>query len=210
MSKRFLPSLLAASLLGLSCAATTARAFETYQVTGVATGDTLSIREEPEEGAKPAASKAIGSIPANAKDVRGTGRSKMIGPQRWSEVSFKETLGWVNAKFLKAADDPVDLKGETFHCAGTEPFWSVTLSPTEGEYSDPESKTMLTTERIQPSTARLFPLLYRLKDPKGRPFTATVTHQNWCIDGMSEYEYAFEVLLSDEENFQQGCCVLKR
>lgn len=208
MSKSLLP--VVAVVLLIAGGATPATAFETYQVTGVAAGDTLTVREEPSEGEAPSKWKAFGSLPADATNVLGTGRSKMVGPQRWSEISFASTLGWVNAKFLKVMGDPVDLKGETFQCLGTEPFWGVTLSLTGGEYSDPESKTKLTTDRLQPSTARLFPLLYRLKDPKGRPFQATITHQNWCIDGMSDYEYAFEVLLSDDENFQQGCCFLKR
>src|SRR5690606_13161248 len=104
---------------------------------------------------------ALGSVPADAKTVLGTGRSVEANGQRWLEVSFDGTLGWVNATFLAAAGDPADLKGEVFKCAGTEPFWGVTLGPASGDYSDPEQTFALTTERVQPSTARLFPLLYR-------------------------------------------------
>lgn len=39
---------------------------------------------------------------------------------------------------------------------------------------------------------------------------ATVTHQTYCTDGMSDYDYAFQVLLTDDENFYEGCCVIKR
>lgn len=187
-----------------------ADAFQSYKVTGVKPGDTLTVREQPIEGGKPSDWKELGRIPADAENVLGTGRSISVGPQKWAEVSFDGTLGWVNTTFLEAMGDPPDLKGETFQCAGTEPFWGVTLGPEKGEYSDPEQAFALTTERVQPSTARLFPLLYRLKDEKGRSYRATVTERPGCIDGMSEYEYAFEVLLSGDENFEQGCCVLKR
>ena len=183
--------------------------FESYHVTGLNAGDKLTIREEPSEGGKLSDWKELGSIPAGTARVLGTGRSKLAGEQRWIEVSFQNTQGWVNAKFLDGSD-PADLKGETFSCAGTEPFWGVTLGPSGGEYSDPESQLPLTTDNVQAATARLFPLLYRLTDPNGRKFTATVSRQSWCSDGMSDYDYSFEVLLANDAEFQQGCCVLKR
>lgn len=184
-------------------------AFETYQIVGIAPPDQLTIREEPVDGGKVSNWKGLGTIPAGATGVLGTGRSKLIGTQRWLEVSFAGTRGWVNAKFVEG-DQPTELEGEKFNCSGTEPFWGVMLGPSGGEYSDPETKTVLTTERVQPATARLFPLLYRMTDSSGRKYRATVSHQNWCTDGMSDYDYAFQVLLSTDEEFQQGCCVLAR
>lgn len=186
-----------------------ARAFETYKVTGVAAGDKLVVREEPFDGGTLSDWKELASIPADAKEVLGTGRSKSVGTQRWLEIVAGGARGWVNAKFLEAGD-PTDLKDETFACSGTEPFWGVSLGPSEGEYSDPEQKTRLVTERVQPSTARLFPLLYRLKDAAGRKYQATISRQTWCSDGMSDHDFAFEVLLFSDEDFQQGCCVLAR
>jgi uncharacterized membrane protein len=189
---------------------TPATAFETYKVIGVTAGDKLTIRSEPEDGGKPADWKEVGSIAADAKDVLGTGRSKLVGEQRWIEVSSGGYVGWVNSKFLEGSDDFPDLQGETFHCSGTEPFWSVTLGPKDGDYEDPESKSKLVTDRVQAATARRFPLLYRLTDAKGQKVQATVSHQNWCSDGMSDYDYAFQVLLARDVEFMEGCCVLKR
>lgn len=186
-----------------------ARAFETYTVTGVKPGDTLTLREQPFDGGTLKDWTALGSVPADAKTVLGTGRSVEANGQRWLEVSFDGALGWVNATFLAVASDPPDLKGEIFKCAGTEPFWGVTLGPANGQYSDPERTVALTTERVQPSTARLFPLLYRLRAADGRRFRATVT-RTACSDGMSDFDYAFEVLLSGDDNFEQGCCSIDR
>lgn len=200
-------TLLVASVLNTALPAS---AFETYKVVGVPAGDKLIVREEPQDGGTPADWKEVASIPASAAAVLGTGRSKEVNKQRWSEVAVGGVSGWVNARFLAVADQPPDLKDATFDCFGTEPFWGVTLGPKEGELSEPESKTALTTENVQPALARLFPLLYRLKNAKGQSLRATVTHQTYCTDGMSDYDYAFEVLLSDDEVFHQGCCFIKR
>lgn len=200
------------TLLAVVCFsyATPTLAFETYKVVGVAAGDKLAVRAEPEDGGRPGDWKELASLAAGATGVLGTGRSKRVNKQRWSEVVAGGVTGWVNERFLEAAGDPVDLKGETFQCAGTEPFWGVTLGPKGGEFSDPDSKSALTVERVQPSVARLFPLLYRLRNEKGQSLRATVTHLSHCSDGMSDYDYAFQVLLSDEENLFEGCCVIKR
>jgi uncharacterized membrane protein len=189
---------------------TPSEAFETYKVIGVKAGDTLTVRDEPADGGKPSEWKEVGSIPADAKDVLGTGRSKLVGEQRWIEVAVGATHGWVNSKFLEGADDIADLKDETFNCFGTEPFWGLTLGPKDGNYEDPETKTPLTTDRVQAATARKFPLLYRMTDAKGQKLMATVSHQTWCSDGMSDTDHAFQVLLSRDVEFMEGCCVLKR
>ena len=197
------------ALLALLSGAPAAHAFETYIVTGLKPGDTLTLRAEPSDGGKLSDWKEIGRIPAGSANVLGTGRSKTVGNQRWHEVVFNDAHGWVNGKFLEAGE-PADLKDQTFQCAGTEPFWGVTLGPGGGEYSAPDVTVPLTTDRVQPSTARLFPLLYRLKDAKGQTYRASVSHQTWCSDGMSDYDFAFQVLLSNDEEFQEGCCVLRR
>jgi len=201
---------LAFVVAALVSSTTLSMAFETYKVVGVATGDKLVVRSEPEDGGKPADWKELATLPRDAVGVLGTGRSKLVNKQRWAEVVAGGVTGWVNERFLGPVDDPADLKGETFLCSGTEPFWGVTLSPKGGEMSDPDQKFKLTVERVQPSVARLFPLLYRLRNEKGQSLRATVAHQQHCSDGMSDYDYAFQVLLSDEENLFEGCCAIKR
>ncbi len=187
-----------------------ATAFETYKVTGVAAGDRLIVRDEPQDGGKLSDWAQITSLSADATNVLGSGRSKLVNKQRWVEVVVGPATGWVSERFLAAADDPVDLKGQTFQCGGTEPFWGVTLGPKVAEMSDPDSRSKLTVERVQPSVARMFPLLYRMRNEKGQSVRATVTHQQYCSDGMSDYDYAFQVLLSDEEELWEGCCWLQR
>lgn len=190
-------------------AASPVLAFETYTIRGLASGDTLTMRAEPNDGEKLSDWKEVGRIFAGSKDVLGTGRSKSIGDQRWHEVVSGSSRGWVNGKFLEAGD-PVELTDQTFECWGTEPFWGVTLGPAAGEYREGELKTEFKTERVQPATARIFPLLYRLQDAKGQTYNATVSHQTWCTDGMSDHDFSFQVLISNDKEFQEGCCVLRR
>lgn len=207
MKRPFISSALGlAAVLGLQ---QPAFGFETFSVTGVRAEDTLALREQPFEGGKVADWKELGRIPADAENVLGTGRTLMVGDQRWAEVAYSGTVGWVNTTFLEAAGSPADLKDDVFRCGGTEPFWGVTLGPERGEYSDPEQSFALTTERVQPATGRPFPLLYRLKDEKGRSLRATVSRTD-CSDGMSDFSYGFEVLLSGDDNFEQGCCSIQR
>lgn len=189
-----------------------AETFEIYRATGVAAGDALAVRDEPWDGGKLSDWNELGRIPSNATSILGTGRSKQIGTQRWSEISFGTVRGWVNSKFLEATYPAVaDLKRETFDCFGTEPFWGATLAEDGSEYSnDPEFKGKLTVERIEAPRGRTMPILFRLTDASGRKLQAIVSHEKWCSDDMSDYDYSFQVLISDENEFLSGCCTLKR
>lgn len=203
-----------AAMMCVVCCSGSAIAFETYAVTGVAADDNLIIREEPSDEGKPSDWRKLGDIPANAKSIFGTGRSKLVGGQRWREIMFGSILGWVNAKYISEVPSEVPLSQETLSCLGTEPFWSLTLSPAGSEYErpdDPEIKTAkITVERTMPASGRRFPLLYRIADAEGRKYHATVSNKQWCTDDMSDYDYSFQVLLSSDNEFLEGCCVIKR
>lgn len=203
-------------LAGLALAATfsvNAMAYETYEVTGVKAGDTLTMREQPVDGGKPAEWKAVGAIPASAKAVLGTGRSVQASGQRWLEVSHGQVLGWVNAKHLQGVHGDADPGGVTFQCGGTEPFWSVSLSRDGADYSDPEIETGKKLSVAQTVVAQArpgIPFFYRLKDQSGAVYQAVVSQREWCSDGMSDFDYAFEVMFSGESSLMQGCCSIKR
>lgn len=184
-----------------------------YEVTGVAAGDALTIREQPVDGGKPADWEELGKIPANAKTVAGTGRSVQVGGQRWIEVTYESASGWVNAKHLQGVLGDAQPETVTFQCGGTEPFWSVSLGRDGADYSDPEIEAgkKLTVERSIVAQGRPgIPFLYRLKDDKGNAFQAVVSRRDWCTDGMSDFDYAFEIMFSGDNSLMQGCCTIKR
>lgn len=204
--------LLAAMLLSTTLLPSHASALEAYEVVGVAAGDVLTVRQEPEDGGKPADWKEVARIPAEAKNVLGTGRSKTVGTQRWMEVTHGGATGWVNAKHLQGiyGEAPSDV---VFQCGGTEPFWSVGLTRPQATYSTPEveGEDKLAVEAVIVATGRMgAPVLYRLRSQKGAGFQAVVSPREWCSDGMSDYDYAFEVLFSDDSSLKQGCCTIKR
>lgn len=187
-----------------------AQAFETYEVTGVAAGDSLVLREEPTEGGKPADWKEIQRIPPDAKNVLGTGRSTLVGGQRWIEVVHGGVTGWVNLKHLQGVNSEVG--AVAFQCSGTEPFWSISLAATGATYGDPEVETQpLSVDAVIVAQGRPgIPVLYRMSRSQNRKSEAVVSQQAWCSDGMSDYDYAFQVMYSDETSLRQGCCTLKR
>lgn len=143
----------------------------------------------------------------------GTGRSVQASGQRWIEVSHRQVLGWVNAKHLQGAHSTADPSEVTFQCGGTEPFWSVSLSRDGANYSDPEienGKTLSVEKTVVAQARPGIPFLYRLKDQTGAAYQAVVSQREWCSDGMSDFDYAFEVMFSSDSSLMQGCCSIKR
>lgn len=188
-----------------------ANALEAYEVTGVAPGDTLSLREEPSEGGKPSDWKEVERIPHDAKEILGTGRSVRIGTQRWIEAVYNGKTGWANLKHLQGVHGGGEAS-PNFHCSGTEPFWSISIGARSATYESPDDKsgTMGVDATIVAQGRPGIPVLYRMSGPNGLKMQAAVSQQEWCSDGMSDYDYAFEILLSDDHSLRQGCCSLSR
>ncbi len=66
-----------------------------YQVTGVASNDTLSMRTGP--GPQ---HSLMGRIPHNAQGIKTTGRHRRVGRSVWWTVRYGGREGWVSSKFL--------------------------------------------------------------------------------------------------------------
>lgn len=67
-----------------------------FKVTKVSPKHKLHLRAWPSTK-----SRVKKSLPYNAKDLTETGKSRIIGKTKWMEVNWKNTRGWVNARFLK-------------------------------------------------------------------------------------------------------------
>jgi hypothetical protein len=72
-----------------------------FQVAGVAADDVLNIRAAPG-----ASYPVVGTIPPDAREVAGTGRTAPVGPSLWREVVYGRMKGWVNSRFLVESADP--------------------------------------------------------------------------------------------------------
>ncbi|MBT9245859.1 SH3 domain-containing protein [Gemmobacter fulvus] len=110
-------------ILGIAAAPATADTLPAlFDVSGVSAGDSLNIRAE-------ASSKApvIGTLARDEKAVELVALSKS---GTWGQINAGEATGWVYLKYLsrQPGEDWAQI-ARTMRCFGTEPFWSLTLSP---------------------------------------------------------------------------------
>ena len=178
---------------------------EYFRVTGVASDDTLNVREAPD-----GSSTDIGDLPHDA-----TGVEVITQENGWGRIIWFEGNGWVSMRFMEP--DPVPMIADTtlpqgLLCGGTEPFWSLRLSADNATYSDVTGTTLpmsLLDARVASG---------RVDFPQALRFTAegagamSIIRAQSCSDGMSDrsYGYALVQLLraGEDERFLDGCCWL--
>lgn len=95
-------------------------------------------------------------------------------------------------------------------CFGTEPFWSaeVSGSTVKFEYLGDDKKLNMNITEVSsplgmPNTDASYVRVYK----DGKKLVAVVT-ANKCDDGMSENDYAKEIVLFYKESALFGCCDL--
>src|SRR4029079_9294168 len=99
-----------------------AAAAPSYSVMGAAENDTLALRAS----ASVTAAK-LADIPSNATGLAPTGKISASG--EWAEVRYQGRRGWVSARYLGYGEAGGTQVPVRLQCTGTEPFWSITLSP---------------------------------------------------------------------------------
>lgn len=76
-----------------------------WAVTGVSTGKTLTVREQPSQSAEP-----VGTIPHDARGLANLGcrgdPDKQAAQRRWCRIRYKGIEGWVAGRFLKEDAGP--------------------------------------------------------------------------------------------------------
>lgn len=186
--------------LVLAPAAVSAQDFPAlFDVTGVAGGDVLNIREQAS-----ARSPVIETLPP---DTRGVEVVAQVGD--WGAVNTGERVGYVSMTYLHRAAGPawqsLDLP---LGCSGTEPFWGLTWSPQSSEVnlSLPDAGT-----RSLPVTARWPQLPGSHLVGLGAAEGTVVLRATECSDGMSDHRYGLsaDLFLSGEKPVHYtGCCSL--
>jgi uncharacterized membrane protein len=185
-----------------------------FRVVGVTAPDALNIRERPESQNNISTAKIVGRIPANASGIVGSGATRNVGGTRWFEVRYKDVRGWVNGKYLAPMSAKLDgeLSANLF-CAGAEPFWSLKVEQDKAELKraegEPERYSLAAREPFQ---GREGTLALRLVSDNGA-VSALVQHKEWCSNGSSDVDYAFEVRaigIAGDEKALRGCCMLQR
>jgi len=202
------------ALLLMSAAPTEAGKYD-FRVTGVRRSDVLNIRERVDDQATISQKKILGQIPANSSGVLGSGASIMVGSTRWYEIHFKGIRGWVNGRFLKPTSSRLDDEFQSnLFCGGTEPFWALRIEGDTAELRRPEGPPVRYKVAVrEPFQGRDDAIAMRFVSDSGTDISALIQNKEWCNDGMSDLEYAFEahiVGLSDATTPLQGCCSLLR
>jgi uncharacterized membrane protein len=174
-----------------------------FDVTGVAAGDVLNIRNAPN-----AAGDIIGSFPADATGVEVVDLSD---DGKWGSVGVADESGWVAMQFLQVQQIIPGTFPAPQRCIGTEPFWSMNVSENEATLMGPDLGTLgnliLSVDR-KVETDRVY--IAGLTNADGQ--RTVVFSRELCFDGMSERLYGIGVaILSDvgsERDVLVGCCVM--
>lgn len=171
-----------------------------FSVTGVAADDVLNIRAEPTAG-----SQRLGDVAPDRTDLEVL---ELSADGRWGLVGLAEGNGWVAMRFLARKDAAEGVIPRPLRCLGTEPFWSVRLSPDTATYSTPDESRGLSL--ISGAVAAEGYLAF-LTDDAGAVWTMTVARAR-CSDGMSARIYGWTGLIfaqgADGNRLLQGCCTL--
>ena len=202
------------ALAALPASTSSAGRFE-FRVTGVKRPDVLNVRERVDNQATISQKKILGQIPANATGLLGSGASLKVGPVRWYEIRYKDVRGWVNGRYLEPMSRELDDEFDSnLFCGGTEPFWALRIEDNTAELQRPDAPpTRYSVAVREPFQGRKDALAIRLVREDGSDISALVQHKEWCSDGMSDLEYAFEVRVvgfSEGNNPYIGCCSLLR
>lgn len=170
-----------------------------FDVTGVASTDSLNVRAEPS-----ASTSILGSLVANAKGIEVTSQDP---DKAWGRVNLSEGVGWVSMRFLERSALQPSLPAT---CFGTEPFWNLRLSRDDpAVFSTPENGGAA-FQLISQSTGTHLPsrTAVELADA-GQRLTAIIRPQE-CSDGMSDrlYGLAVDFVLSGgtQSTLYSGCC----
>ena len=186
-----------------------------FRVVGVRANDVLHMREEPFEGQAQAASKIVGSIPHDETRVLATGQTTVVSKQRWYEVYYRGTKGWVNGKFLSAIQSSTPMKDLSLSCFGTEPFWSLDMLNKKATFTDLSATSHpYSIVQKEHGANRGNLLSVRLIGNDRNSMQAIITAREWCNDGMSDRENPFEIFLIAAPGLDgrvvQGCCNIRR
>lgn len=173
-----------------------------YDVAGVAANDTLNIRSGPTTSFD-----VIGKLPPDAGGLEVVDTDKT---GEWGLINHGEASGWVALRYMaRQPGQPKTGLPRTLSCAGTEPFWSFSLtSDRKAEMSRPDTTVPLTDVLVVPSANR--PDRHALFADGGDTVVTAMVGRNRCSDGMSDRAYGLgiDLLVTDktEVTVYSGCC----
>ncbi len=170
-----------------------------YEVVGIADGDALNVRAEPNAGAYDLGDLLQGQQrEVTAFDETG----------HWARVLWHGEDGWVARQFLQKIDQygddfsgmPVNLS-----CSGTEPFWHVEITPNAKiSFTEMGGETAWMPIETSTMSRNMYRSNYAFETQR---FTGLIRRAE-CSDGMSDmtYGWALDLLDNSEDDLWSGCC----
>jgi uncharacterized membrane protein len=99
-------------------------------------------------------------------------------------------------------------------CHGTEPFWSVKISPKEIVFESPNEEKPTKYPYTQPKEASMVSLeylsIYESKSSDNKSYIKIIVSKRgancFCTDGMSDATFEYEVIIEKDGVYYRGCC----
>ena len=173
-----------------------------HDVIGVSSDDVLNIRSAPD-----ASSEIVGTLAHDTVDI------EVIRPSDdfdWGLVATGEGMGWVSMTYLVPQPGQWDGQFPAFTgCSGTEPFWSLAKSNDGIEFDGLDLPALSAPVSFQESS-----LSHRGRHSFRAGDMVGVLSNQLCNDGMSEFEYGWEInlILLKDGPFPRhyvGCCSIR-
>ncbi len=176
-----------------------------YEVTGVTPPDVLNVREQPGVEAG-----VVATLPPDAGDIAVTGVRAEVDGSVWWRILTPDGQGWVNARFLQPTDPGSEEEtGWPLTCAGTEPFWSLSVSPGgEARLSTPDTEAAAWSAGPAITAAGTRGMIsVRLEADGSVGHLAVIRDYDFCSDGMSDFMHPFHGLVAGPDGeVRAGCC----
>lgn len=178
-----------------------------YDVTGVASDDTLNVRADA-GGSHPV-------IETLAYDDRYIEIIRLSEDGKWGLIGYPNGNGWASMHYLKRQPDQSGPKlPRSLSCGGNEPFWGISFGQHSNEFFEPGEMPHNLSSVWEAIPDGMSPVAYGIKLENGTDKIDAVVTRRQCSDGMSERAYGFEInaLLSGTlgKRMLTGCCSLGR
>jgi uncharacterized membrane protein len=100
----------------------------------------------------------------------------------------------------------------SYNCFGSEPSWSLQIGNSRAVFKDEAGDHSYSVIARNFAANRGDALSIVLSQNDDSLLNTLITNREWCTDGMSDHEYAFEIFLSrgPGTDITQGCCHIKR
>jgi uncharacterized membrane protein len=168
-----------------------------FTVTGVAQGDVLNVRERPS-----ASARILGSFQPGATGIEVIEQSP---DGRWGLVALREGAGWVSMRYLRAEPPSATPLPRPLYCLGTEPFWSLAVTPQGAQFERPGQPAIRLRQHGEVAGFTGGVMAF---DAGGETLDLTVIRAR-CSDGMSDRPYGFRAMVWNRGGtFLEGCCKL--